>query len=102
MIRRTAKRLLPFVFISLVGCGIISPEPVSLDGDWTFEVVMPSVDGGGEAYTTIRNVLAEGTSVYFYEGGCDYLMELVDRDRLEGIVRCISYDGTVEGHRVRP
>ena len=108
----------------LAGCNPMAPQTVPLDGPWTFEVDIETIpltwtmeadilgdsgtghivwyhDGeyGGEAWTAIRNILVDEDSVYFFEGGCDYLMRLRGPDRLEGTIKCTSYHGTVKGRR---
>jgi hypothetical protein len=97
-----------------------------LDGDWTFEAAMEVVpltwtmeatfDGGrgtghivwyydgelgGEAWTAIRDILVTDDSVYFHEGGCDYLLTLRDPNHMSGDINCRNYFGTVEATRER-
>lgn len=110
------------MFVAL-GCRQPTAPEFTLDGKWTFEVTMATLpltwtmeaeiqgDRGqghivweyngetGEAWTGIRQIMVTGTSAFFYEGGCDYLMQFLSEDHLGGQVLCSQYQGTVEGFR---
>jgi hypothetical protein len=111
--------------LGMFGCGVTEPEPVSIDGDWTFVADAPpctwtldatfygttagegtvTFDCGEEAgsfRTSIVGVLHTANALAFFEGGCQYLLTLTTPDRFDGIVDCGGFAGTVEGHRVRP
>jgi hypothetical protein len=115
--------------LGMFGCGITEPEPVSISGDWTFQADAPpctwtldatfygtvsgegnvrgtcstqDVDGQSQVFqfpTTIVGVLVTDDALAFFEGGCQYLLTLVDPDTFRGVVDCGQFAGDVEGHR---